>query len=304
MAPKFISGDINLIDPDELHSTLQANGINRIDTAARYRDGESEKKIGRSGLAQTFTIDTKVLFQPPGDHTLTADAIEKSLTNSLAVLGVDRVNVLYCHAPDHTTPIAEQAAAFDAQFRRGRFAKLGVSNFSVDILAEWLRIAGEKGYVKPSVFEGQYNLLCRGHEKDMFPFLRKNGIQFAAYSPLAGGFLLGNFTADGVQGGSRFAASALYKGWYDHPTMHEAIVKLRAIANRAGLGMDELSLRWVAHHSILNNDDVIIVGGSKVSQIESSCRKAAKGPLPEDVVRELNDLYEGVKEHGAKMLEF
>jgi aflatoxin B1 aldehyde reductase len=124
MPAKLICGDINALDPSALKVALQNAGIVRMDTAARYRNGESERTIGRAKLPETFAIDTKILYQIDGTAQLSTEAIEKSLSNSLNVLGVDKVNVLYCHAPDYQTPIEVQAKAFDEQYRRGRFAQV------------------------------------------------------------------------------------------------------------------------------------------------------------------------------------
>ena len=121
MPAKLISGDINEHDARHFQNALAETGIDRVDTAALYGMGESEKKIGNSDLAKTFTIDTKVLFIPPGDNTLTSEAVEKSVSNSLRSLGVDKVNVLYCHGADFKTPIAEQAKTFHEQYQQGRF---------------------------------------------------------------------------------------------------------------------------------------------------------------------------------------
>lgn len=65
--PTIISGDVHQFDPRALGDALKAVGIKRIDTAASYQQGESEKIIGRSGLSKGFTIDTKVLWYPPGE---------------------------------------------------------------------------------------------------------------------------------------------------------------------------------------------------------------------------------------------
>ena len=127
MPPQIIFGDIREHDARDLKSALNEAGIKRIDTAARYMNGESEKKIGQAKLPEHFTVDTKILYTGPGDITLSAEAIEKSLRNSLNVLGVQKVNVLYCHAPDFNTPIAEQARAFDEQYKKERFAYVRLS---------------------------------------------------------------------------------------------------------------------------------------------------------------------------------
>ena len=111
------------------------------------------------------------------------------------------------------------------------------------MVEEWLSVAEKEGFVKPSVYQGQYNLLCRGYETTLLPVLRKHNIHFTGFSPLAGGFLLGNFTADGVQGGSRFERESPFMRWYNKPSMHEAIKRLRTIETDSGVGMDELSSR-------------------------------------------------------------
>ena len=121
MPAQVIFGDIRELDPAELKTALLAAGIKRLDTAARYMNGESEKKIGRAGLPETFAVDTKILVTAPAEGHLSADKIEQSLSNSLDVLGVEKVNVLYCHAPDFQTPVAEQARAFNEQYKKGRF---------------------------------------------------------------------------------------------------------------------------------------------------------------------------------------
>lgn len=119
MPASLIFGNINDLDPSTLKPILQAAGISRLDTAARYKNGESERIIGAARLADDFLIDTKILAGAGG--SLTPEAIEASLTKSLAALQVEKVNVLYCHAPDVTTPVAVQARAFDEQYRKGRF---------------------------------------------------------------------------------------------------------------------------------------------------------------------------------------
>ena len=79
---------------------------------------------GASGLLGQFTVDTKVLLVPGGVGTLSEEAVERSLSNSLMFLNTDKVNVYYCHAPDHQTPVYEQAKGLDKQYRQGRFAKV------------------------------------------------------------------------------------------------------------------------------------------------------------------------------------
>lgn len=108
---------------DEVHSL----GITELDTAARYPPdniGGSERLLGATKAGNSsgngFTINTKVLIAgTSGDGTLSKDAIRASVANSLKTLGVSKVGILYAHAPDNTTPLEEQAEAFNEQYEKG-----------------------------------------------------------------------------------------------------------------------------------------------------------------------------------------
>jgi aflatoxin B1 aldehyde reductase len=172
------------------------------------------------------------------------------------------------------------------------------------MLEEWLSIAEHEGYVKPTVYQGQYNLLCRGFEETLFPLLRKHHMSFAAFSPLAGGFLLGNFTEQGVQAGMRFSIASPFTTWYDTPSMHAAVKSFKDIARDSGIELDELAVRWIAYHSALRDEDAVILGGTKVEQITNNAQKIKKGPLSETVAQRLDDLWGTVKEDGVKITTF
>ena len=171
-------------------------------------------------------------------------------------------------------------------------------------MEEWLSISEKEGLIKPSVYQGQYNLLCRGYEATLFPLLRKHNIHFNGFSPLAGGFLLGNFTAEGVQSGSRFAKESPFTKWYDKTSMHVAIQRLRNVAENAGVGMDELSIRWLVYHSILEGGDGVILGASKVHQIEKNMAQIKKGPLDEATANELDSLWESVRDDAMSIVDY
>lgn len=107
-------------------------GINQIDTAARYppdNHGGSERMLGSVKAAEKgFTINTKVLF--PGnnsDGTLTKEAVRKSVANSLKVLGVEKIGILYAHVYDKATPLEEQAEAFSEQVEKGYCERVSLS---------------------------------------------------------------------------------------------------------------------------------------------------------------------------------
>ncbi|KAI1460984.1 Aldo/keto reductase [Annulohypoxylon moriforme] len=272
---------------------LNNGGVTQIDTAARYppdNHGGSERMIGRvKAPTRGFTINTKVLFAGQNsDGTLSKEAVRKSVANSLEVLGVKKLGILYAHCPDLVTPLAEQAEALNEQYQKGYCEKIGISNFPLDMLKSFVEICEKEGYVKPSVYQGQYNLICREPEKELLPFLRKHNMTFNAYSPLGGGFLTGKLTLGTAEGTRlRSAYGAHFARWYDRPEFHDAVKKLLEIIEPLGIKPSEAALRWVAYHSDLREDDGIILGASKIEQLKQNLEDIEKGPLPKEVVDEI-----------------
>ncbi|KAF2198552.1 Aldo/keto reductase [Delitschia confertaspora ATCC 74209] len=303
----------------QLPDLLKPMGINRIDTAAIYpvtAPGEAEKLLGAINFVDHgFKVDTKIAYGGDGSGTLTEAAVQKSVEQSLASLKTKAVNVLYCHGPDKKTPISEQAAALHAQYEKGLFTHLGVCNFSPSMLSEWLAIASEKGYVKPSVFQGQYNALCRTYEKTLFPLLREHGISFVGFSPLAGGFLTGKLTysqGDDDLKGTRFEVTdGNYMGmgfrhWYDKPSMHKAVRKLSSACEEHGISTQNAALRWVVHHSGLTseNGDAVIIGPSNVEQLKKYKEAVDQGALPAVLVDVLDGVWESVENDASNIVVY
>ncbi|KAF2026971.1 Aldo/keto reductase [Setomelanomma holmii] len=306
-------------DIAQLPDILTESNITRIDSAALYpitSPGTSEQLIGKNKYVEKgFEVDTKIMWIGDGRGHLSSDAIEKSVTASLKRLGLNKVNVLYAQGPDKSTPIAEQAAAFDAQYKKGRFDALGVCNFTTDMLEEWLAVAEEKNFVKPSIFQGQYNLLCRIYETTLFPLLRKHDIAFVAYSPLAGGFLTGKLTfSQGNEDlkGTRFEvvegnyAGMGYRHWYDKPVMHEAMRKIASACEPHGVSTADAAVRWLLFHAPFpgQKGDAVIIGPSNTKQLEKYVAARKQGKLPTELVRELEAVWDGARAEATSIVVF
>lgn len=109
------------------------------------------------------------------------EQVAESVRLSLQALGVEKVPIMYIHMPDRTTPFTETLEAIDKEYRAGRFEEFGLSNFNAAEVEECVTICKEKGWIVPSVYQGQYNAITRGGEKDLFPALRRFGIRFYAF---------------------------------------------------------------------------------------------------------------------------
>ena len=93
---------------------------------------------------------------------------------------------------------------------------------------------------------------------------------------------------------------AHFKQMYDSPPMHTAIQSLHAFLLPRGISLPGASLRWLYHHSALRADDGIILGATKMAQVESNVAEIEKGPLSEEVVGEFERLWDVVRGAGEE----
>ena len=120
-----------------------------------------------------------------------------------------------------------------------------------------------------------------------------------AHSPLAGGFLTGKVALGHDITGTRFEPNNKMGAWhrdlYDKAVMHDAVKNLQKGIEPLGLTLPEVSLRWLAYHSALGQNDGIIFGASKTAQLESNLKDLAKGPLEQEVVEMMEETWVAVK---------
>lgn len=167
-------------DEKDVRSLLNAfyeRGYREIDTASNY-DG-SEARLGAAGAASQFIVHSKVKSGQPGDHA--AVKIELTIKQSLNALQSSNVETMFLHAPDRQTPLEETIKAMNEALQQGKFKQYGISNYSAAEVQHIIDICERNGYDKPAIFQGHYNAIVRGGEKELFPLLRKHSISFFAY---------------------------------------------------------------------------------------------------------------------------
>jgi len=274
-------------------------GHYELDTARIYADGKSEGAVGHvTQSTKGLIVDTKIPGMIPNCQS--PENVAKSVEESLKQLQTNKVHIMYLHAPDPATPLEDTYAAVDSQYRQGRFEKFGISNFKTAEVEKLMEIAQKNNYVKPSVYQGMYNLIERNPEDKLFPVLRKYGISFYAYSPLAGGYLAGkaghndHFKPDTWVG-------KMYRGAYMKDSFNEALASLQESAKKENLTVPELAFRWLAHHSALKKEhgDAIIIGGKQFATFESSLELLDKPALPSHLAKLANDTWQSIKDHST-----
>lgn len=147
--------------------------------------------------------------------------------------------------------------------------------------------------------------MARHIEADLFPLLRKLGIYFNAYSPLAGGFLskspedLANATEDK---GGRFDTSTrigqIYDSMYNRPALRAALAEWDAISKESGICKTALACRWLAFSSALDADkygDGIVLGARRLQQLQEVLEALKQGPLEDAIVKRIQEVWEIAK---------
>ena len=173
----------------------------------------------------------------------------------------------------------EALRGLDLSVEEGKVLALGVSNFAAWQIAELTHAGGPR----PVVAQQLYNLLARRVEEEYLEYARTSGLVTMVYNPLGGGLLTGRHRFADAPGTGRFGDSRLagmYRRRYWDARLFAAVERLTAIAEGAGIGLAALSLRW-----LLDQPDVgtLLLGGSRLEQLQANLAAAAAGPLPADV---------------------
>jgi aryl-alcohol dehydrogenase-like predicted oxidoreductase len=272
-----------------------AAGITHIDTANGYAGGESERMLAQllAGRRDRVTLATKAGIPHPdaGDHSpLSAAGLRASVEGSLSRLGTDHIDLFYLHQPDRAAPLSETLGTVAELVAEGKIGALGVSNYAAWQIAELNHTADDSGAPRPAAAQQLYNLLARRIEEEYVEFASVTGLTTVVYNPLGGGLLTGrhsfdNDPAEGRFGDSRLAA--MYKQRYWNAATFEAIQQLTVIADKAGIPLTELALRWLVAKPAAGP---ILLGGSKVEHLHSNIAAVAKGPLDADVVEACDEV--------------
>jgi aryl-alcohol dehydrogenase-like predicted oxidoreductase len=219
---------------------------------------------------------------------------------SLKAMNRSSVDIYYLHAPDRSVPFEEQAETINDLYKRGSFKRFGLSNFTAEEVERIYNICKQNNYILPSVYQGNYNLITRKNEQELFPLLRKLGIHFYAYSPLAGGFLIK--TRDQIknaEGQSRFDTSnrvgQLYAGYYCKEALFSALETFQNRCKKLNIKPSEACFSWLLNHSQLKEGDAIILGASNMEQLQEGLHDSRGVQLNADILQELEDLWKTVE---------
>jgi aryl-alcohol dehydrogenase-like predicted oxidoreductase len=256
-----------------IHRALEA-GINFLDTANVYNNGESERITGRAvrDRRDGVVIATKVrnaMGEGPNAGGTSRLAILREVEASLRRLGTEYIDLYYLHAPDYSTPLDESLGALDDCVRAGKVRYIACSNFYAWQVCEGLGASDRRGWASFAAVQPLYNLLNRDAEVELLPFCQKHGLGVVPYSPLARGVLSGKYRPGAAPPeGSRAARGdrrIQQAEWREES--FEVAQALRPLAEARGKSLTQWALAWVLANPVITS---AIVGPRIMEQLEDN----------------------------------
>lgn len=274
-------------DDHAAHETVRRAldcGINLIDSAEKYGDGQAELVLGEAlkGRRHEALVATKVY----SDH-LHHDEIIAACDASLKRLQTDYIDILQIHWPNEETPVEETFGTFEELKKAGKIRMVSVCNHGIECLEH----AADYGVVLNQM---PYSLVWRLAEYQLSPVMESKHIPLWAYSPLAQGLLTGKFrTLEDVPVNRR--ANRMYdakwgQGRHTDGGFEKEIFafldRLRALCGETGYSMSALSLGFLKSRKIIGS---ILVGARNIGQLEQNL-EAYETEIPEDVIQKLDEM--------------
>jgi len=278
------ANQVNVKQAKEMLALAMDHGVNFFDNAEVYASGKSEEVMGDAIKALkwprlNYIVSTKFywgLAEPDAKkvtinrkNTLNRKYLMQAIDGSLKRMGLDFIDLVYCHRPDAQTPVEETTRAMSDMITQGKALYWGTSEWSADeIRAAW-SIADKHNLHKPVMEQPQYNLFHRKRVEHEYARLYEDiGLGLTTWSPLASGLLTGKYR-NGVPKGSRGARkdmNFLVDGLTDD-AKNTAVTKLEAVADDLECTVGQLAIAWAAHNPRVST---VITGASKIEQLKDN----------------------------------
>jgi hypothetical protein len=269
--------------------------VTLFDTAAVYGWGYGENLMGKAlkGIRNNVVLVTKgarewVRDNPDRRSATVSDSDPKrllaSIDESLKRLQTDYIDLFLIHWPDHTRAFSEPMEALENAKAAGKIRHTGVSNFSVEMMAESRETS--------PIITNQigYHIFDRRPEAEVMPFVRENGMGIMAYGSLSHGLLTGTWNADKTfsdddwrRGGANFGINS----WGpENLAANVAVVeKLKVIAADHGKTIPQLAIAWV-----LANEAVSVALAGSVTPSEATDNIGGDWDMSSDLKKEIDNL--------------
>jgi aryl-alcohol dehydrogenase-like predicted oxidoreductase len=258
-----------------IHRALD-EGINFIDTADAYSDGESEVIVGKAlrGRRDAVILSTKGYFQMGEGRNRSGSSrrwLVQAVDESLRRLQTDWIDLYQVHRLDERTAIEETLGVLTDLVREGKVRAFGCSSFPAEAVVDAYYTAERLGLTRFRTEQPPYSLLTRGIERAILPTCARLGMGVLTWSPLAWGFLTGKYRK-GQPVDLQAGRAALRPASFD-PQRPEVAAKLDAVerlievAGRLGCTLPQLAIAFpIAHPAVTS----VILGPRTRDQLVSA----------------------------------
>ena len=279
----------------DLNHAAYEQGINYFDNADMYAAGQAETLMGkaiRDLQRETLVISSKVFWPTmpgPNGRGLSRKHIVESANASLRRLGLDYVDLYFCHSYDPDTPMEEVVFTMNDLIRQGKILYWGSSEWEPHQIMEAVGIARTLNLIGPSMEQPRYSLLHRKRvENFLSPICRDQGIGLTTFSPLEQGILSGKYN-DGIPTGSRADLDSM--AWIrDRITPDKvAIVRqLTVLANELGCTPSQLAIAWILRRKEVSS---VITGATSLEQLDENIGASAyEEQMSDDVLERIEQI--------------
>jgi aryl-alcohol dehydrogenase-like predicted oxidoreductase len=255
-----------------IHRALDT-GINFVDTADVYSAGESEEIVGKAlkDRRDEVVLATKFwgpMGEDPNQRGVSRRWIITEVENSLRRLGTDWIDLYQMHRPVPDTDIDETLGALTDLVQQGKVRYIGSSSFSAGEIVEAQWVARDRRLERFRTEQPPYSILVRGIELDVLPTARRHGMGILTYSPLAGGWLSGSWSADSspTSPARQRLAARFDMSLPENQRKLEAVQQLARLADEAGVSLIELAIAFVTNHPAVTS---AIIGPRTTEQLDS-----------------------------------
>jgi aryl-alcohol dehydrogenase-like predicted oxidoreductase len=256
-----------------IHRALDA-GINFIDTADVYAQGESEEIVGKAladGRRDDIILATKfhgAMGDDPNRQGSSRRWIIRAVEDSLRRLDTDWIDLYQVHRPRTDTDIEETLGALTDLVRQGKIRYIGASTFPASLIVEAQVVARDRGLQRFVTEQPAYSMLVRRVEDDILPTCQRHGMGVLSYSPLTGGWLSGRWRKDNGQQASSRASRLPERFDLSQPANQrklDAVEELAQLADDTGITLIQMAIAFVLTHPGITS---AIIGPRTMDQLE------------------------------------
>ncbi|MDF1526325.1 MAG: aldo/keto reductase [bacterium] len=286
---------------DLIDRVLEA-GVNFIDTANVYSEGESEKILGKAlgKRRKDVVLATKVFSRMgpgPNETGLSRAHIMQAVEDSLTRLGTDYIDLYQIHGFDALTPMEETLRALDDLVHSGKVRYIGCSNLAAWQLMKALWISDKCNLHRFESLQAYYTIASRELERELVPLLEDQNLGLMVWSPLAGGLLTGKFDREGKGPGNARRADFDFP-LVDKERAFDLVDVMREIAEDKGVTVAQVALSWLLHQPVVTS---VIIGAKTPEQLNENLA-APDVQLSQDDLARLKDASELPPEYPGWMI--